>query len=87
MSTMLTLHIPKPLYLHEMMHGQQVEGDSPPLLHSSETTPGIPYPALEPPKQERHLTVGADREKAQTESWSGSSWRKEGSNWKKPDLD
>jgi len=46
--------------LHLKDCGQQVEGgNSASLLHSSETSPAVVRPALEPPAQERHGPVGA----------------------------
>jgi len=45
--------------------GQQVEGgDSAPLVHSGETSPGVLRPALELPAQDRHGPVGMGPEKA-----------------------
>jgi len=51
--------------LHQMQHGQQVEGgDSAPLLHSRENPPGVLRPALEPSAQQRHGAVGVGPEEA-----------------------
>jgi len=49
--------------LHQVNHGQQVEGgDSAPLLRSRDTPPGALHPALEPLAQEGHGCVGAGPE-------------------------
>jgi len=49
--------------LHQKQRGQQVQGgDSAPLLHSGETSPGVLRPALEPSAQGKHGCVGADPE-------------------------
>ena len=49
--------------LHQEKHGQQVEGgDSATLLCSGETSPAVLCPALEPPAQEGHRTVGVGPE-------------------------
>jgi len=51
--------------LHHQQHGQQIEGgDSAPPLCSGETPPGVLCPALEPPAQEGHGSVGAGPEEA-----------------------
>jgi len=51
--------------LHQKKRGQQVEGSDPAtLLCSGETPPGVLCPALEPPAQEGHGTVGAGPEEA-----------------------
>ena len=50
--------------LHQKQRGQQAEGgDSAPLLHSGETSPGVLCPALETSAQERHRPVGVGPEK------------------------
>jgi len=50
--------------LHKQTHSQQVEGgDSPPLLHSGETSPGVLSPGEESPAQERHRSFGVGPEK------------------------
>jgi len=46
--------------LHQEKHGE--EGDSAPLLHSGETSPGVLHPSLEPSAQERHGPLGAGPE-------------------------
>jgi len=49
--------------LHQEKCGQQVEGgDSAPLLCSDESPPGVLHPALEPPAQGQHGSVGAGPE-------------------------
>jgi len=49
--------------LHQKQRGQQVErGDSAPLLHPDETSPGVQHPALEPSAKDRHGPVGVGRE-------------------------
>jgi len=49
--------------LHQMQLGQQIEGgDSAPLLHSSETPPGVLHPALGSHAQEGHGAVGVSPE-------------------------
>jgi len=78
--------------LHQKQCGQQVEGgDSAPLLHSGETSPGVLHPALEPSAQKRHGAVGAgpgqghqsDQNTSAVstglESWGCSTWGREGS--------
>jgi len=51
------------LGLHQEKRRQQVEGgDSSPLLHSGETSPGVLHSALEPSAQEGHGAVGAGAE-------------------------
>jgi len=51
--------------LHQEKHGQQGEGgDSAPLHCSGESPQGVLRPALEPPAQEGHGTVGAGAEEA-----------------------
>jgi len=54
--------------LHQEKCGQQGKGgDSAPLLRSSETPPGIMHPALEPPAQEGHGSVGGGPEEGRVE--------------------
>ena len=49
--------------LHQKKGGQQVKGgDSAPLLCSSETSPRLLCPALEPSAQEGHRDVAVDPE-------------------------
>ena len=49
--------------LHQKKHGQQGKwDDSASLLYSSEASPGVLCPALEPSAQGRHGPVGADPE-------------------------
>jgi len=46
--------------LHQKQCGQESKGgDSAPLLHAGETSPGVLRPALEPSAQERRGPVGA----------------------------
>jgi len=54
-------------------------GDSPTLLRSDETPPGVLRPSLEPPAQEGHVAVGVGPEEATKmiqEGWSTSPVRK-----------
>jgi len=51
--------------LHQKQCGQQVEGgDSAPLLHSDDSSPGVLCPSLKPSAQDRHGPVGAYLEEA-----------------------
>ena len=51
--------------LHKKQCGQQIKGgDSAPVLHSGETSPGVLHPALETSAQEGHGPVGAGPEEA-----------------------
>jgi len=51
--------------LHQEKRVQQVEGgDSAPLLHSGDTSPGVLCPALESSAQEKHGAAGVGAEEA-----------------------